>query len=57
MRFTGDDDEIDITAKNGHKAEFDAWRWVRMEELPDLAISFKRPVYEAIAKEFSGFAR
>lgn len=56
MRFTGDDGEIDITAKNGHKAEFDAWRWVRMEELPDLAISFKRPVYEAIAKEFSGFA-
>ena len=35
MRFTGDDSEIDIAARDGHKAEFDAWRWARIEELPD----------------------
>ena len=27
MRFVGDESEIDIAPRNGHKAEFDAWRW------------------------------
>ena len=57
MRFTGDDTEINISARNGHKAEFDAWRWVPMEELPALAVSFKRPIYEAVSQEFRHFAR
>jgi putative (di)nucleoside polyphosphate hydrolase len=57
MRFTGKDAEIDISAKNGHKAEFDAWRWAAVEELPSLAVSFKRPIYEAITQEFGHFAR
>jgi putative (di)nucleoside polyphosphate hydrolase len=57
MRFTGKDADIDISAKNGHKAEFDAWRWAAVEELPGLAVSFKRPIYEAIVQEFGHFAR
>lgn len=51
MRFTGEDTEIDISGR-GHKAEFDAWRWTPMAELPALAIPFKRPVYEALVREF-----
>ena len=27
MRFTGNEREIDIAPRDGHKAEFDAWRW------------------------------
>jgi putative (di)nucleoside polyphosphate hydrolase len=57
MRFTGKDSEIDISARNGHKAEFDAWRWARVEELPELAVSFKRPIYETLSREFGHFAR
>jgi putative (di)nucleoside polyphosphate hydrolase len=57
MRFTGKDSEIDISARNGHKAEFDAWRWARVEELPDLAVSFKRPIYEVLSQEFGHLAR
>jgi putative (di)nucleoside polyphosphate hydrolase len=53
MRFTGEDDEIDIGPKPGHKAEFDAWRWARIEELPGLVISFKRPIYERVVREFA----
>jgi putative (di)nucleoside polyphosphate hydrolase len=52
MRFTGNDSEIDISARGGHKAEFDAWRWARMAELPGLILPFKRPVYDALADEF-----
>ncbi len=31
-----------------HKPEFDAWRWARFSELPDLIVPFKRPVYERV---------
>lgn len=57
MRFTGDDSEINISARDGRKAEFDAWRWARMAELPDLVLPFKRPVYAALADEFGHLVR
>jgi putative (di)nucleoside polyphosphate hydrolase len=56
VRFTGDDSEIDITCPGGHKPEFTAWRWERMENLPALIIPFKRDVYERVVKEFAKFA-
>lgn len=54
MRFNGDDSEFDIGAKPGHKAEFDAWRWAPLDDLPGLVVPFKRPVYEALIVEFAG---
>ena len=36
MRFTGREPEIDIAPRGGHKAEFDAWRWANVSELPSL---------------------
>jgi putative (di)nucleoside polyphosphate hydrolase len=56
LRFEGPDSDIDIDSPDGHKAEFDAWRWERMERLPELIIPFKRPVYERVVAEFAGFA-
>jgi putative (di)nucleoside polyphosphate hydrolase len=54
LRFTGDEAEINVEhPAGGHKAEFDAWRWVPMAELPGLIIPFKRPVYERVVAEFS----
>ncbi len=54
FRFTGDDSEIDVQTPGGgrHKPEFDAWRWERLEALPDLIIPFKRPVYEQVVEAF-----
>jgi putative (di)nucleoside polyphosphate hydrolase len=58
FRFDGDESEIDIeTPVGGHKAEFDAWRWVTMAELPGLIIPFKRPVYEQVVAAFAHLAR
>lgn len=51
LRFTGTDADIDIAA-DGHP-EFDAWRWVRLEEAPDLIVPFKRPLYDAVVAEFA----
>lgn len=56
FRFTGSDDEIDIAQPGGHKPEFEAWRWERLERLPELIIPFKRPVYEAVAAAFAHLA-
>ena len=55
MRFTGEDSEIDIAARNGHKAEFDHWRWAQVADLPALTAPFKRQVYRDVAAVFSGW--
>jgi len=56
MRFLGEESEIDISSRNGHKAEFEAWRWARLKELPDLIIPFKRQVYRDLAAMFAPYA-
>ena len=53
MRFLGGDNDFDIAAKDGHKAEFDAWRWAPLEDLPNMVVPFKRAIYLALADEFS----
>ena len=51
MRFSGEDTDIDL---NAHEhAEFEAWRWVEPEQVPELIVPFKRPVYERVVKEFT----
>ncbi len=54
LRFTGSDDMIRLDA-DPHP-EFDAWRWADLAELPALAVPFKRPIYQALAREFAQFA-
>ena len=56
MRFLGEDSEIDISARGGHKAEFDAWRWAHAAELPGLIVPFKRRIYEDVIATFGQFA-
>src|SRR5690242_1567794 len=58
LRFTGKDSEIDIeNPGGGHKPEFIAWRWEKIERLPELVVPFKRPAYEQVVKEFARFTR
>jgi putative (di)nucleoside polyphosphate hydrolase len=59
VRFTGDDSEINVLSPGGgaHAAEFLAWKWEPMANLPDLVVPFKRPVYQCVVKEFAKFAR
>jgi putative (di)nucleoside polyphosphate hydrolase len=54
MRFTGAEAEIDLGYRH---AEFDAWEWRALEELPGLIVAFKRPVYEAVVEQFRHLAR
>lgn len=58
LRFAGSDDEIDpLTPRNGQPAEFDAWRWERLDRVADLVVPFRREVYRAVAASFAKFAK
>jgi putative (di)nucleoside polyphosphate hydrolase len=50
LAFTGRDSDIDIQA---HDREFDAWQWLGASDMLDRIVPFKRPVYEAVLKEFA----
>ena len=57
FRFSGDDDEIDVTrGEGGADPEFSAWRWERLDMVVSLIVPFKRDVYARVATEFSTFA-
>ncbi len=59
LRFEGEDSEINIERPAGgaHAPEFDAWRWERLEALPDLVVPFKRRVYEDVVATFAPLVR
>jgi putative (di)nucleoside polyphosphate hydrolase len=54
LRFTGADADIRLDA-DPHP-EFDAWRWARLDELPALAVHFKRAIYAELARAFAPYA-
>ena len=54
FRFTGKDSDIDVTHPgDGHPAEFDKWRWEKLETLPDLIVPFKREAYLKVVDAFA----
>ncbi|UZE49709.1 RNA pyrophosphohydrolase [Rhodopseudomonas sp. P2A-2r] len=56
LRFTGRDDEVDpLATRNGQPAEFDSWRWEKLDGVADLVVPFRREVYRAVAERFAKF--
>lgn len=49
-RFLGTDADINLEAH--HPPEFNEWRWIAPEQLPELIVPFKRAVYEEVLAEF-----
>ena len=50
LQFLGIDDEFNISSS--HNAEFMQWRWSKIEDLPNIIISFKRDLYISVIEEF-----
>ena len=50
MRFAGRDEEIDLATAH---PEFDAWRWVEPNQVPEQIVPFKRDTYRAVLAEFA----
>ncbi|WP_336288017.1 MULTISPECIES: RNA pyrophosphohydrolase [unclassified Bartonella] len=58
FQFTGEISEITINPPpDGNKAEFDKWKWVDLEILPSIVISFKKHVYMKVVSEFRSSLR
>lgn len=55
LRFTGQDQDIRLDA-DAHP-EFEDWRWIRLVDLPTLAVAFKRDIYERLAQDFKPYAQ
>ena len=54
LRFEGED--ADIRLDLDPHPEFDAWRWAPLADLPGLAVPFKRPIYDVLARDFASLA-
>jgi putative (di)nucleoside polyphosphate hydrolase len=54
LRFLGEDGDIRLDL-DPHP-EFDAWRWAELAELPELAVGFKRAIYQVLVRSFAQFA-
>lgn len=52
--FHGEDSDIRLDTAH---PEFDAWRWVEMEELTTLIVPFKRAIYAAVVDELGPAVR
>jgi putative (di)nucleoside polyphosphate hydrolase len=52
MRFTGSDADIDLATEH---PEFDAWKWIAPERLPEVIVPFKRQLYIDVLVEFRGY--
>lgn len=49
MRFTGSDAQIRIDTDH---PEFDAWKWVAIDQVCEMIVAFKRPVYQQVVAAF-----
>jgi len=52
LRFAGEDSDVRIDAYE--HPEFNEWRWVEPDLLPDLIVPFKKRVYRQVVEEFRG---
>ena len=52
VRFKGKESEININTRH---PEFIEWKWVNMNSLPDLIVTFKKNVYEKVLIELKKF--
>ena len=48
MKFLGKVDEINVKTQN---PEFLDWKWIKLSELPTVAVNFKVDIYKEIKKE------
>ena len=54
LRFTGDDSDIKIATE---EPEFCEWKWLSPHDLIDLAVPFKRDVYQNVLAAFAPYLK
>ena len=51
-KFTGEDNEINV---NTSHPEFIEWKWIEMDELPNVIVEFKKDIYKKILLKLKNF--
>ena len=51
-KFTGQESEINLETEH---PEFIEWKWIRIEELPEVIVDFKKNVYKKLLIELKKF--
>jgi putative (di)nucleoside polyphosphate hydrolase len=54
LRFTGDDSDINIATE---EPEFCEWKWLSPHDLVELAVPFKRDVYQNVLAAFTPYLK
>ncbi|CAN0877079.1 Nudix hydrolase 25 [Linum grandiflorum] len=54
MRLTKDEDEINLETGEAD-SEFSEWKWASPDEVIELAVDYKRPLYEEAMKTFKPY--
>ncbi|KAF7811493.1 nudix hydrolase 26, chloroplastic [Senna tora] len=55
LKFTGQDQEVNLLGDGTEKAEFGDWSWMTPEEIIEKAVDFKKPVYKEVLAVFAPF--
>ncbi|XP_009146819.1 nudix hydrolase 26, chloroplastic [Brassica rapa] len=53
LKFTGKDEEINLLGDGTEQPEFGEWSWVSPDQLVELAVDFKKPVYKEVMSAFA----
>ncbi|KAK3407952.1 hypothetical protein EUGRSUZ_J00282 [Eucalyptus grandis] len=53
MKFTGKDEEINLLGDSTEKPEFGEWSWISPDQIIELAVDFKKPVYKEVLNVFA----
>ncbi|KAL0910717.1 hypothetical protein M5K25_018799 [Dendrobium thyrsiflorum] len=54
-RFVGREEEINLSGNGTEKPEFGEWSWMTPQQVIELAVGFKKPVYEEVLKYFAPY--
>lgn len=55
FKLTGNDEEINLLGDGTEKPEFGNWSWMSPEQIIDLAVDFKKPVYKEVLAAFAPY--
>lgn len=53
LKFTGKEEEINLLGDETAKAEFGEWSWMSPDQVVELAVDFKKPVYREVLTVFA----
>ncbi|XWS74693.1 hypothetical protein CRYUN_Cryun01aG0019800 [Craigia yunnanensis] len=55
LKFTGKEEEINLLGDGTEKPEFGEWSWMTPEQIVELAVDFKKPVYKEVLSVFAPY--